>query len=196
MDDAQLVFKILSMTITNCWYNISIKCSYCDCPDLASKCKHLMGIRLIIERCLPELSNSLPFIDHVVNMHNIDETSNEVVSIDVDMNATPLEVAKWKYEISNLKETIRVFENSLQSINLVVVQGCIEQVTSLNKMLSGVIAPTFVNMPQRGSIKGLQQNVTLNRLGGEKHLSMQMFLLFPKQRQMIHREIPKSCSSC
>ena len=56
-------------------------------------------------------------------MHNIDETSNEVVSIDVDMNATPLEVAKWKYEISNLKETIRVFENSLQSINLVDVQG-------------------------------------------------------------------------
>mgnify|MGYP000367860465 CR=1 FL=1 len=81
----------------------------------------------------------LPFIVHDVNMRNIDETLNEVVSIYVDMNATHLKVAKWKYEISNLKETIRVFENSLQSINLVVVQGCIEQVTSLNKMLCGVL---------------------------------------------------------
>lgn len=47
-----------------------------------------------------------------------------------------------EYEISNLKETIKLFVNSLQSRNLAKVQDCIEQETSLNKMQSGVIAPT------------------------------------------------------
>ena len=53
------------------------------------------GIRLIIQRCIPELSHSVPFIDHVVNMRSTNATSNATISVDVDMNETYVEGAKW-----------------------------------------------------------------------------------------------------
>ena len=69
IDDTRLLFRVLSMTKVEKWYTVSIQCCYCECPDYASKCKHLMGIRLIIERHMPMLKECLPVIDHAKEMH-------------------------------------------------------------------------------------------------------------------------------
>ena len=55
MDETRLHFRVLSMSKEDIWYNIYFQCSFCDCLDYASKCKHLMGIRLLIEQHMPEL---------------------------------------------------------------------------------------------------------------------------------------------
>ena len=54
-------------------------------------------------------------------MHHTYASSNVVVSVDVDINATHVEGAEWMSEIFNLKETTRLFEDSLQSLNVVDV---------------------------------------------------------------------------
>ena len=67
-DEARYWFQILSMTTPSLWYNVSLQCSYCDCQDLTSKCKHLLENRMIIEIHMPSLCGSLPFIDHATQM--------------------------------------------------------------------------------------------------------------------------------
>ena len=68
VDEARYWFRILSMTTPTVWYNVSLQCSYCDCQDFASKCKHLLAIRMIVERHMPSLCGSLPFIEHAAQM--------------------------------------------------------------------------------------------------------------------------------
>ena len=68
VDEARYWFRILSMTTPTVWYNVSLQCSYCDCQDFASKCKHLIAIRMIVERHMPSLCGLLPFIDHATQM--------------------------------------------------------------------------------------------------------------------------------
>ena len=68
VDEARYWFRILSMTTPIVWYDVSLQCSYCDRQDLASKCKHLLAIRMIIERHMSHLCGSLPFIDHATQM--------------------------------------------------------------------------------------------------------------------------------
>ena len=48
LDETRLLFGVLSMKKVGIWYNVSVQCSFCDCQNYPSKCKHLMGIRLII----------------------------------------------------------------------------------------------------------------------------------------------------
>ena len=44
VNEARYWFRILSMTTPIVWYKVSLQCSYCDCQDLGSKCKHLLAI--------------------------------------------------------------------------------------------------------------------------------------------------------
>ena len=45
VDEVRYWFIIWSMITLTLWYNVSLQCSYCDCQDLASKCKHLLEFR-------------------------------------------------------------------------------------------------------------------------------------------------------
>ena len=70
VDEPRYWFKILSLTKPNVWYNVLLQCPCCDCQDPTSKCKHIFGIGMIIERHMPHLCGSLPFIDHATHMRN------------------------------------------------------------------------------------------------------------------------------
>ena len=67
VNEAWYWFKLLRLTtVPTLWYKVSLQCSYCDFQDLASK--DLLGIRMIMERHMPHLCGSLPFIDQAAHM--------------------------------------------------------------------------------------------------------------------------------
>ena len=76
MDETRLYFRVLSMLKEDTWYNVYFQCSFCDCLDYASKCKHLMGIRLLIEQHMPELEKELPLIADALEMRGQDAYAN------------------------------------------------------------------------------------------------------------------------
>ena len=77
---------------------------YCDCEDLASKCKHLCRIRMIIERHMSSLCGSLPFIDHATEMRTGDITETKV-----ELEAEPIDMESWKSQLQITKEDVQWF---------------------------------------------------------------------------------------
>lgn len=95
INESTLLFKIQSMSLPTRWYHASIQSTYCDCPDWTSDCKHLCGVRLIIQHQFPHLYGVLPIVDnaHALGLmqHNIDVDGNdqgrsEGLNIDVGGN--------------------------------------------------------------------------------------------------------------
>ncbi|MCO5579681.1 hypothetical protein L7F22_033539 [Adiantum nelumboides] len=74
VDECSPLFRMQSLSISTTWYHLSLQSSYCDCPDWTSECKHLYGLRLIVEACFPHLSQVLPII---VDVHALENSSNE-----------------------------------------------------------------------------------------------------------------------
>ena len=108
-----LMLRLLSMpSITSIrqnqaqalWYNVSFQCSYCDCQDLTSKCKHILGIQMIIEMHMPHLCGSLPFIEYMAQMqmeHRVEiEVETKVEPIE-ETNSTTSEMESRGVQITN-----------------------------------------------------------------------------------------------
>ena len=91
VDETQYCFRMLNITNSNLWYNVSPQCSYCDRQDSASKCNHVLRIRMIIERHMPSLCGSLPFINHVAQMR-----TNDITKANMDIDAEPVMETKAK----------------------------------------------------------------------------------------------------
>jgi hypothetical protein len=70
LDYPGMLFSVQSISIVTVWYTVSIQRNYCNCPDEATNCKHIIGVILVIERHIPELSVSLPIIRHAFEMHS------------------------------------------------------------------------------------------------------------------------------
>lgn len=51
--------------------------SYCDCPDWTADCKHLYGIRLIIQHHFPHLNAVLPIVDSVHVLGQLQYTTGQ-----------------------------------------------------------------------------------------------------------------------
>jgi hypothetical protein len=56
----RMLFSIPSMSNATVWYIVSIQSNYCDC--LNTKCNHIIGVILLIERKYAWTSDSLPII--------------------------------------------------------------------------------------------------------------------------------------
>ena len=82
---------------------------YCDCQDVASKFKHLLDIRMIIERHMPHLWGSLPFIDHVTQMQ-MDLNTEIVVAVEVE-------------RVEETNPTTSEIESFMSKIHLTVVKA-------------------------------------------------------------------------
>ena len=63
INEMTLLFKVQSTSTPSHWYYVNVQSNYCDCPDLASGCKHLYALKLIIEKHLQHLLPILPIID-------------------------------------------------------------------------------------------------------------------------------------
>ena len=118
MDETMLYFRVLSMSKEDTWYNVYFQCSFCDCLDYASKCKHLMGIRLLIEH-MPKLQKELHFIDDALEMRGVGNLVDDA-TIDIDGDKDE----SIDTTISNLAETLRTFQKSVHSITNPSVSIC------------------------------------------------------------------------
>ena len=118
-DMGMLYFRVLSMSKEDTWYNVYFQCSFCDCLDYASKCKHLMGIRLLIEQHMPELEKKLHLIDDALEMCGLGNlVEDATINIDGDKDES------IDTTISNLVDTLRTFHKSLHSITNPSVSIC------------------------------------------------------------------------
>ena len=70
------------MSRDNIWYTVSVQSNYCEWPNDANTCKHLMGVVMVIERYMFDLVESLPIITHANGMHETLTFSSDQVEDD------------------------------------------------------------------------------------------------------------------
>ena len=172
VDEARYWFRILSMTTPTLWYNVSLQCSYCDCQDLASKCKHLLGIRMIIEKHMPSLCGSLPFIDHAAQMRLDDATTD--VDIEVEMNEVEMDEEVVEREQMNLEahktiDALQLLESQPGTMNRAEVERARQLMADLRNHLLSCNPKTKSNMPpaslQIGTKRGGSLNISQDLIG-------------------------------
>ena len=160
VDEARYWFRILSMTTPTLWYNVSLQCSYCDCQDIVSKCKHLLGIRMIIERHMPHLCGSLPFIDHATQMrmdHNTEiEVEAEVEQVE-ETNPTTSEIESFKSKIQTIVKALQCLEQGSGTFDRATIVEGIQTLEDVAEKVYRVGAPKSTNEEDGRSISRNQQ---------------------------------------
>ena len=167
LNDIRLLFSIQSMSHVDVWYTVSIQCNYCDCPDVATKCKHLQGILMIIESHMPDLMESLPIIQHAREMHFDDIQYNGDYNNAENHGLKTLEVDVHK-NITVLQEALISLERNIHVLGYDDMYNIKGKMDELIITLHGFFLPLVIKMPTSGTIKMQQQNVGLNRLGKRK----------------------------
>ena len=157
VDEARYWSRILSMTTPNVWYNVSLQCSYYDCQDFASKCKHLLAIQMIIESHMPSLCGSLPFIDHATKMRMDDATMDKELESTQEakdeMNVEVDEREEIKLQAHQTMEALQRFEHGLGAMNNAVVECCWQLMVDFRKeLLLSMHASATTNMASGASI--------------------------------------------
>ncbi|KAI5077831.1 hypothetical protein GOP47_0007655 [Adiantum capillus-veneris] len=182
VNESTLLFKIQSMT-SDSWYHVSMQSSYYDCPDWSSQCKHLYGLRLILQSYFPMLHAILPIVDSVHAMADLGtsdgmqqcaqvfETGSgcDDKALDTDMNGIGPYLQQVDMEIVNCIDKSREF---LRQLADVLPQWTLQQKeVALKKLkismenLENLHEPEEISLPRKGSIKQIQANVTQTRLG-------------------------------
>ena len=178
------------MSLPTRWYHASIQSTYCDCPDWTSDCKHLYGIRLIIQHHFPHLYGVLPIVDnaHALGLmqHNIDVDGNdqgrsEGLNIDVGgndeggvlNNEDGLNIEHK--EGTSIDDQINICIQDLKNILQDLQEGCsvyscsqkdtiLQQLKASKEKIAAMLVPAEIDLPMRGSIRQIQAHVTLTRL--------------------------------
>ena len=186
IDESTMFFKIQSTSTPTQWYHTSMQSSYCDCPDWTSNCKHLYGIRLIIQHHFPHLHAVLPIIDsvHVLGQMGLSENDqdmlieNEGLHIDVGSNNEHDNVpcihdvqqdtsgmdAEIRMCIEEFSKVLKDIDNNLSSCDFTQKEIILQHLRT-SKEATALRVPKEIHLPQRGSIDGIQAHVTLTRLG-------------------------------
>ena len=133
MDETRLYFKVLSMSKEDTCCNVYFQCSFCVCLDY--KCKHLMGIRLLIEQHMPKSQKELHFIDDVLEMHGLQNLVSVNANFDGDKDESIFAT------ISILKETFSTCQVALDSITTDNVSICKEKMQVLYHELTCMLFP-------------------------------------------------------
>ena len=196
VDEARYWFRILSMTTPTLWYNVSLQCSYCDCQDIVSKCKHLVGIRMIIERHMPHLCGSLPFIDHATQMrmdHNTEiEVEAEVEQVE-ETNPTTSEIESFKSKIQTIVKALQCLEQGSGTFDRATIVEGIQTLEDVAEKVYRVGAPKSINEEDGGSISRNQQ------IGAKRSttidISQELIGSSPNTSIIPHWKTTKRCKS-
>ena len=121
-----------------------------------------MGVRLFIEQHMPELEKELPLIADALEMRGLGNLVDTNADLEGDKDESIFAT------ISLLKETLSTFEEALDSITETNISICKERMQALCHQLRSVISPPVKGGHRKGSIRNLQQNVTLNRFGNKR----------------------------
>ena len=161
LDVFRLLFSIQSISCETTWYTVSMQCSYCDRSNVATRCKHLLGIEMMIKKHMTELKGSLLIINHAMEIHfecsdHIDDSGDNIIATTQ---------ANLELKITTLKDALVRLENNKHTLALNVSNTLSEKMDEFTSILHGLFPPSLIEMPRSTSIKMQQQNVTVNRMG-------------------------------
>ena len=103
-----------------------MQCSYCDCPDWSSECKHLYGIRLIGQCLFPHLYAVLPIVDNAHALSFMSQSTN-VADITHNTAEEPGNNEMLELPIGHDQEIELVGGSSLDE----QIDFCIQDITTL-----------------------------------------------------------------
>ncbi len=175
IEEGNLLFKILSTSSTSGWYHLSMQSNYCDCADWGSECKHLYGVRLIIEKHFPHLRGIFPVLESVQALSHVDlepiagvgedhiECQNDTVDVaETIVSNIDDDISSYIYEMRGLLQSL---EEQLGQCDSKVKPNILTQLTLLRNSLASLVIPKEIELPAKGSIKQVQAHVTMTRLG-------------------------------
>ena len=218
VDKEHLLFHIKSETNPTLWYSMSLKTHYCNCPDIVSTCKHIFGVQSIVKEFFEEPKYD-EFVEEIVhiesNMENINVMSPPQVDEPIE-EGTSNDAMREKvlHSLSKLDSLCRasldVDNEEEMKRKLQALEACIA--TCLEP--SSFERPMTIDLPLRGSISSIQENVKRTRMGhGKKQVISEvgegsaprpplkrpphMLISHSKQKRAIFRKLPKvTCDIC
>lgn len=221
MDEAHLLFRVQSESNDGTWYNVSLNTHFCDCPDRNSTCKHILGVQLIVKGYFKAtreneiVEEMMPMEEDIICAALISPTN---MGVEVG-GPSVLDDSSVK-----LLSAIAEAETLLQSVKTSIGDHTEDEkkhkVQVLQKFLTSFSEPfTFerpatIDLPRRGSISVIQENVKRTRMGhGKKRVAVEsveegasqppfkrpshMLISHSKQKRAIFRKLPKvTCEIC
>lgn len=175
MDEAHLLFRVQSESNDGTWYNVSLNTHFCDCPDRNSTCKHILGVQLIVKGYFKAtreneiVEEMMPMEEDIICAALISPTN---MGVEVG-GPSVLDDSSVK-----LLSAIAEAETLLQSVKTSIGDHTEDEkkhkVQVLQKFLTSFSEPfTFerpatIDLPRRGSISVIQENVKRTRMGHGK----------------------------
>ena len=173
VDKEPLLFHIKSEMNPTLWYSVSLKIYYCNCPDRVSTCKYIFGVQSIVKEFFEEdkydelvvkilhMESNMKNID-VMSSSQVDELREETISNDVVREKVLSSLCRASSIVDNEEEMKR---------KLQALQVCI--VTFLEPY--SFERPKTIDLPLRGSISFIQENVKRIRMGhGKKRITSEV----------------------
>ena len=140
---------------------------------------------MIIERHMPHLCGSLPFIDHASHMRNDHFTETEVeteVEPVEETNPITSQMEEWESKLQTAKGVIQCLREGLRSLDRATILACMESIEEMSHaVVYRVGAPKPTNEEDCGSITSKAQ--VEQRGASVKHF------------QGTHRKNAKRCKS-
>ncbi|MCO5605167.1 hypothetical protein L7F22_059347 [Adiantum nelumboides] len=172
IDEAALLFKVLSMSSTGTWYQVSIQSAYCDCPYWFSNCKHLYGMRLILRGFFSNIGHILPIIDtarELVMEHNPEQFEDTTIDVEPTRDAHgqgPPPTQVLTQCIDELKALLHnIEEGRIPSYSDSKILSLVGQVRAAYVGLFAQRAPIEIYLPKKGSVTQVQAHVIATQLG-------------------------------
>lgn len=174
-----MLFHVTSETSPTIKYSVSLSTYYCDCPSRVSTCKHILGVQFIVKEFFsPSHSEEVQVVEMDYVQHGNDEVLSplEVDGVDVhcttDMEGRKRHVQELEGLLHEAEGMISQVRSSLQDYTLEEVEQKKEILqrfmTSLSEPFT-FVKPTTIDLPRRGSIAIIQENVKRTRMGhGQK----------------------------
>ena len=185
VDADHMLFRIASESIPNTKYSVSLNTYFCDCPSQKSTCKHILGVQLIVKEYFscPQAKEPIRHMEHVEHVNHLDDIVNleSISSMEIDTlqsNSSENIVERNDYMnrfFNALNDIQKLVEKERSCVEHYYVEEMMHKTHIMRSFLDSFLEPiTFerpstIDIPLRGSIASIQENVRRTRMGhGQK----------------------------
>jgi hypothetical protein len=175
-----MLFYVVSETSPNIKYSVSLNTYFCECASSVSTCKHILGVQRIVKEyfILPSTSRVSieEYVDNVEPLSPIQmdapivDMTTEFVENDDQQRGLLDVLVEAETMIQELRSSIQTYseEEVIHKKNLVQ-----KFLTSLSEPFT-FERPSTIDLPLRGSIASIQENVKRTRMGhGKKRVAQE-----------------------
>ncbi|XP_024400655.1 uncharacterized protein [Physcomitrium patens] len=174
-----MLFYMTSESSPSIKYSVSLNTHYCNCPARQSTCKHILGLQLIVKEFFSPSQSSEVGIE---SMDNVDYPNNDALSHlrENDLNMGGSHEDQRRSECKRRARDLCRQVEELMSHMISSMDDCdIEEAQQKEDVLQRIVEsmsmpftfprPPTIDLPVRGSIAHLQENVQRTRMGhGQK----------------------------